>query len=279
MEPLIRVENLEYVYPIGRGGGIPALRGIHLNIQKGEYVAIIGANGSGKSTLVRHLNALLLPTKGDVWVNGWNTRDADHIRDIRQTVGMVFQVPDNQIVATVVEEDVAFGPENLGVPDEELPARVAWALETVGLLAQAKRASHLLSAGQKQRLAIAAALAMKPRCLILDEATVMLDPVGQAQLLETVRRLHHEGTTIIAVTHMMEEAVEAGRVVVLHEGRVAMEGTPAQVFSDAGALRRLGLDVPPISRLAHLLAERQPGFPTDILTVDAFADAVCPTTR
>lgn len=279
MEPLIRVENLEYVYPLGRGTGIPALRGINLAIQEGEYIAIIGANGSGKSTLVRHLNALLLPTRGDVWVNGWNTRDPDHIRDIRQTVGMVFQVPDNQIVATVVEEDVAFGPENLGVPDEELPARVTWALETVGLLAHAKRASHRLSAGQKQRLAVAAALAMKPRCLILDEATAMLDPAGKAQLLETVRRLHQEGTTIIAVTHVMEEAVEAGRVVVLHEGRVAMDGTPAQVFSDADALHRLDLDVPPVSKLAHLLAEWHPNFPTDILTVDMFADAVCQRLR
>jgi len=272
-EPLIRTHNLEHVYPAG--GGVPALRGVNLTVRRGEYVAIIGANGSGKSTLARHLNALLLPTEGDVWVNGWNTRDAARVRDIRQTVGMVFQDPDNQIVATVVEEDVAFGPENLGVPDDELPARVRWALETVGLSAQAKRPPHLLSAGQKQRLAIASALAMKPQCLVLDEATAMLDPVGKAELLLTVRGLHRSGTTVLAVTHTMSEAVEADRVVVLSEGGVVADGTPADVFRDEETLQSIGVDVPIISHLARMVAQRIPDFPSDVLTVQAFADAVC----
>jgi energy-coupling factor transporter ATP-binding protein EcfA2 len=174
----------------------------------------------------------------------------------------------------VVEEDVAFGPENLGVPESELPARVARALEAVGLTAQAQRPSHLLSAGQKQRLAIAGALAMQPRCLVLDEATAMLDPEGKAALLDIVRRLHKSGTTIIAITHSMAEAVEANRVIALSEGQVALEGTPAQVFANVEALTALGLDAPPVSRLAHLVAERVPGFPTDVLTLQALADAV-----
>jgi energy-coupling factor transporter ATPase len=271
-EPLIRLENVEYVYPGSRD--VPALRGVSLTVSEGEYVAVVGANGSGKSTLARHLNGLLVPTRGEVWVKDWNTKDRAAIRDIRRTVGMVFQVPDNQIVATVVEEDVAFGPENLGVPESELPARVARALEAVGLIAQAQRPSHLLSAGQKQRLAIAGALAMRPQCLVLDEATAMLDPEGKAALLDIVRRLHSSGTTIIAITHSMAEAVEANRVIALSEGQVALEGTPAQVFANVEALRALGLDAPPVSRLAHLVAEQWPGFPTDVLTLQDFADAV-----
>ncbi len=271
-EPLIRMENVTYTYPAGTGK--PALTGVSLTVRQGEYIAIVGANGSGKSTLARHLNALLLPDTGEVWVNGWNTRDRAHIRDIRRTVGMVFQVPDNQIVATVVEDDVAFGPENLGVPDAELPARVAEALAAVGLAEHAHRASHLLSAGQKQRLAIAAALAMRPLCLVLDEATAMLDPSGKAELLRTVRQLHEAGTTIIAVTHSMSEALEADRVIVLADGRVAAEGTPAQVFADAEMLQRSGLEPPPVAQLSHLLAAHWPDFPTDALDPETFADAV-----
>ncbi|MDH7490008.1 MAG: energy-coupling factor transporter ATPase [Anaerolineae bacterium] len=271
-DPLIRMENVTYTYPAGTGK--PALAGVSLTVRPGEYIAIVGANGSGKSTLARHLNALLVPDHGDVWVNGWNTRDRAHIRDIRRTVGMVFQVPDNQIVATIVEDDVAFGPENLGVPDAELPARVAQALAAVGLEEHAHRASHLLSAGQKQRLAIAAALAMNPLCLVLDEATAMLDPAGKAELLRTVRRLHDAGTTIVAVTHSMSEAAEADRIVVLAEGHIAAEGTPAQVFADAEVLHQCGLEPPPVARLARLLAGRWPDFPTDILHPEAFADVV-----
>lgn len=272
-EPLIRVQNLSYTYPAGTGR--PALRDVSLTVNPGDYIAIVGANGSGKSTLARHLNALLVPDEGEVWVNGWNTRDRAHIRDIRRTVGMVFQVPDNQIVATIVEDDVAFGPENLGVPDEELPTRVAEALAAVGLEGQGQRASHLLSAGQKQRLAIAAALAMKPLCLVLDEATAMLDPAGKAALLDILRRLHDAGTTIIAVTHSMSEAAEADRIVVLSDGQIVAEGSPARVFGDAALLEQCGLEAPPVARLAHLLARHWPDFPTDILDPEALADAVC----
>jgi energy-coupling factor transporter ATPase len=250
------------------------LRGIDLTIVTGEYVAVIGANGSGKSTLLRHCNALLLPTQGDVWVEGWNTRDRSHLRDIRSTVGMVFQVPDNQIVATIVEEDVAFGPENLGVPEAELRQRVDWALATVGLSELRHRASHLLSAGQKQRLAIAAALAMRPRCLVLDEATAMLDPVGRAQVLETIRYLHLNGMTIISATHNMAEAAEAQRVVVLAAGKVALQGTPRQVFAQPETLQALELDIPPATHIAQLVAARIPQFPSPVLNVDELVNAV-----
>ena len=273
MEPLIRMDNVKYTYPAGTG--TPALQDVNLTVWPGEYLAIVGANGSGKSTLARHLNALLLPDKGNVWVNGWNTCDRAHVRDIRRTVGMVFQVPDNQIVATIVEDDVAFGPENLGVPHTELPARVAEALVAVGLEEHAHRASHLLSAGQKQRLAIAAALAMRPLCLVLDEATAMLDPAGKADLLRIVRQLHRSGTTIIAVTHSMSEAAEADRIVVLADGRIVMEGTPSRVFADAACLAQHGLEPPPVALLSHQLAECWPDFPRNLLDAETFVDAVC----
>jgi len=247
-QPLVRIENLYHTYD-GQHP-VEALRGISLTIQEGEYVAIVGANGSGKSTLARHLNALLLPTRGEVWVAGLNTRQATHWREIRRTVQMVFQQPDAQLVATVVEEDVAFGPENFGLPEAELPQRVRQALETVGLWAQRQRPPHLLSAGQKQRVAIAGALALNPRLLVLDEATAMLDPAGRAALLDIVRQLQAQGTTIIAITHEMAEAAQADRVVVLDAGRLAMDGPPRQVFAHAAELRALSLDVPPITDLA-----------------------------
>jgi len=273
-EPLIRVENLRFVYNADSPHPIVALRGINLEIRKGEYVAIIGHNGSGKSTLAKNLNALLLPTEGDVWVKGMNTKDPAHTFDIRRTVGMVFQVPDNQIVATVVEEDVAFGPENLGVPEEELRVRVKKALEMVNLLPLRSRAPHLLSAGEKQRVAIAGAIAMEPECLILDEATTMLDPVGRKEVLAAIRRLNREGVTIIAITHFMQEAVEADRVIVLEEGRIAMNGTPRQVFGHVEELRRLQLDVPQVTELAYALHRRDPSFPADLLTVREMVEAI-----
>jgi energy-coupling factor transporter ATPase len=247
-QPLVRIENLYHTYDGPRP--VEALRGISLAIREGEYVAIVGANGSGKSTLARHLNALLLPTRGEVWIAGLNTRQATNWREIRRTVQMVFQQPDAQLVATVVEEDVAFGPENFGVPEAELPPRVRQALETVGLWAQRQRPPHLLSAGQKQRVAIAGALAVHPRLLVLDEATAMLDPVGRAAVLDIVRQLQVQGTTIIAITHEMDEAAQADRVVVLDAGRLALDGPPRQVFAHAAELRALSLDVPPITDLA-----------------------------
>ncbi len=272
--PLIRVEGLHHVYQAGSRRAVTALRGIDLTIGRGEYVTLIGANGSGKSTLLRHFNALLLPASGDVWVDGWNTRQAVHLRDIRSTVGMVFQVPDSQIVATVVEEDVAFGPENLGVPQQELRRRVDWALETVGLSELRYRASHLLSAGQKQRLAIASALAMSPRCLLLDEATAMLDPVGRQQVLLTIGNLHRSGLTIISATHNMAEAAMGQRVVVLSEGRIFLQGEPRVVFGQFETLRSLQLEVPQATLLARELTEYLPGFPANLLTVSEVVDAI-----
>ncbi len=247
-EPIIRIENLYHTYDGARP--VEALRGIGLAICEGEYVALVGANGSGKSTLARHLNALLLPGHGDVWIESINTRDATRLREIRHTVQMVFQQPDAQLVATIVEEDVAFGPENFSVAEDELPGRVRAALETVGMWAHRRRPPHLLSAGQKQRVAIAGALAVHPRVLVLDEATAMLDPAGRAAVLDIVRHLHTSGTTIVAITHAMDEAAQADRIVVMAEGRVAMDGAPRQVFARAKDLRALGLDVPPIADLA-----------------------------
>jgi energy-coupling factor transport system ATP-binding protein len=247
-EPIIRIENLHHTYT--GASSVEALRGIDLTIRSGEHVAIVGANGSGKSTLARHLNGLLLPTRGDVWIENANTRDPKSLRDIRATVQMVFQHPDSQLVATVVEEDVVFGPENFGVPESELPQRVRAALEQVGMWGHRQRAPHLLSAGQKQRVAIAGAMAVRPRVLVLDEATAMLDPAGRAAVLDVLRELHWQGTTIITITHEMEEAAQAERVIVLNQGRIVMDGSPHGVFARADELRALALDVPPIAALA-----------------------------
>jgi energy-coupling factor transport system ATP-binding protein len=273
--PILRVEDLYYSYRSPSGEAVQALRGVSLSVEPGEYVAILGHNGSGKSTLAKHLNALLLPNAGHVWVKSWNTRDRGHWPEIRATVGMVFQTPDNQIVATIVEEDVAFGPENLGVPRPEMVRRVDWALEQVGMAAYRHRPPHLLSGGQKQRVCIAGVLAMQPDVLVLDESTAMLDPQGRQEVLETVRRLNREqGVTVVAITHFMAEAVEADRVVVLAEGQVALEGSPRQLFRQAERLRDLQLDVPPITELALRLHARYPSFPPDLLTVDEVVDAV-----
>lgn len=275
-EPLIRIENLTFVYNSQSERPIVALRDINLTIGQGEYLAIVGANGSGKSTLAKHLNALLLPTQGEVWVAGWNTKDPAHIRDIRSTVGMVFQIPDNQLVATIVEEDVAFGPENLGVPPEEIRKRVDWALEIVDMLPFRNRAPHLLSAGQKQRVAIAAVMAMKPECIVLDESTTLLDPAGRREVLEVVKRLNkEEGITVVAITHFMQEAVWADRVIVLERGRIVMEGPPREVFSQVERLRELQLDVPQVTELACRLHKRRPSFPANLLTVGEIVDQVC----
>jgi len=265
-EPIVRIEQLYHTYQGARP--VEALRGIDLAIDEGEYVAVIGANGSGKSTLARQLNALLQPTRGDVWIAGADTRDGARLREIRRTVQMVFQQPETQLVATVVEEDVAFGPENFSVAVAELPERVRSALETVGMWAYRARPPHLLSAGQKQRVAIAGALAVHPRVLVLDEATAMLDPAGRAAVLDVARHLHEQGTTIVAITHEMDEAAQADRVVVMADGRVAMDGSPRRVFSRADELRALSLDVPPAAALSLQL-----GLPL-CLTADELVDAL-----
>ena len=273
-KPFICIEGLHHTYQAGTRRPVPALRGIDLTIDAGEYVAVIGANGSGKSTLLRHFNALLLPTSGNVWVADRNTSDTTNLRFIRSAVGMVFQAPDSQIVASVVEEDVAFGPENLGIPADELHERVEWALSTVGLWELRQRASHLLSAGQKQRIAIASALAMRPRCMLFDEATSMLDAVGRVQLLQTIDQLHDDGMTIVAATHNMAEAARAQRVVVLSEGRIALQGEPRSVFAQVEQLRALELDVPQATQLAWAVGERVTHFPNDVLTVAELVNSV-----
>ncbi|OGO39629.1 MAG: hypothetical protein A2Z03_11890 [Chloroflexi bacterium RBG_16_56_8] len=278
-EPILRVENVYYTYAPSSPKPIHALRGVSFTIRPGEYVAIIGHNGSGKSTLAKHLNGLILPMQGDVWVRDWNTKDKAHRLDVRSTVGMVFQSPDNQIVATIVEEDVAFGPENLGVPHQELRARVDWALDTVEMQAYRHRAPHLLSGGQKQRVAIAGILAMKPQVLVLDESTALLDPLGREEVLRVARRLNDEGVTIVAITHFMHEAALADRVIVLEEGKIALEGTPREIFNQAQRLRELQLDVPEITQLAHRLHAQCEAFPRDVLSVEEFVVAVAQSER
>ncbi|HEU5299486.1 MAG TPA: energy-coupling factor transporter ATPase [bacterium] len=272
--PLIEIADLRHVYNAGTPNAVVALDGISLRIERGEFVAVVGGNGSGKSTLAKHLNALLLPTEGTVRVDGLDTRDRAAVWEVRQRVGMVFQNPDNQLVATVVEEDVAFGPENLGVPPDEIVARVESALGAVDMLAYRRHAPHLLSGGQKQRVAIAGILAMRPQCLVLDEATTMLDPAGRAEVLETVARLHAGGVTVVYITHAMEEAALAQRVIALRAGRVALDGTPEAVFARAEELEALGLTLPIVPSLARGLREAGLPLRDGILSVEQFVDAV-----
>ncbi|NLY54607.1 MAG: energy-coupling factor transporter ATPase [Firmicutes bacterium] len=253
-----------------------ALQGVSLSIEQGEFVAIVGRNGSGKSTLAKHFNAILTPTSGEVWVDGISTKDEASLFAIRQTVGMVFQNPDNQIVATVVEEDVAFGPENLGVPPAEIRRRIDQALAQVRMSEYALHPPHLLSGGQKQRVAIAGVLAMQPRVLVLDESTAMLDPVGRKEVMETVLRLNRaKGMTVVLITHHMDEAVQAQRVIVLDEGRVVLQGTNREVFAQGERLQALGLDVPQVTSLAKSLKQAGLDVPTDILTVEEMVSHLC----
>ena len=263
MGAFIEIEGLEHVYRGGTEEGRKALAGVNLSIAKGEFVAVLGANGSGKSTLARHLNGLLLPSSGHVRIGGLDTIEAakaDELWKIRQQVGMVFQNPDNQLIAAVVEDDVAFGPENLGVEPSEIRRRVKEALEAVGMSRFMKRAPHLLSGGQKQRVAIAGTLAMETDCLVLDEPTAMLDPQGREEVMAVVEKLHREkGLTVVLITHFMEEAARAQRVVAMDDGRIAMEGTPREVFVETKKLRELGLEPPLAGEIAEGL--RQAGLP------------------
>jgi len=274
MSALIEFDNVTYAYPLPGGGRVAALREISLRIEEGEYVAIVGANGSGKSTLAQHLNALLIPDDGVVSVAGLDTRDPSQHATIHRTVGMVFQRPEDQIVASLVEEDVAFGVENMGVPSGEIRARVDEALETVGLWEMRLRPPHQLSAGQQQRVALAGVLAMRPRCIVFDEATAMLDPAGRRAVREMMTSLHRAGLTIIAITHFMEEALDAQRVVVLERGSVALDGPPETVFVDAALLSTLGLDLPPAAGLARALRQHFPALPAGLLTVPALVEAL-----
>lgn len=277
MGEIITLDDLRFEYRSGDNTVFTALDGISATIQEGEFVAVIGANGSGKSTLARHLNALLTPTGGRCLIAGMDTRDKARLWDIRQMVGMVFQNPDNQIVAAVVEEDVAFGPENLGLPPREIRRCVDEALALVDMTEYRQHGPHLLSGGQKQRIAIAGVLAMRPRCLVLDEPTAMLDPLGRREVLATVQRLHRqEGITVVYITHFMEEAVQADRVLVLAHGRLAMQGTPRQVFSQVPTLKTLGLDVPLAAELAYRLRRRGLPLPADIISDEELVTALCP---
>ncbi len=280
MDSIIRLRNVHYAYDSHSADPIPALQGVDLTIHDGEFVTIVGHNGSGKSTLARHLNALLLPDRGEVSIKGWKTTDLSRLREIRSTVGMVFQNPDNQIVATIVEEDVAFGPENLGIPPGEIRERVDQSLEWTGLTELRHRAPHLLSGGQKQRVCIAGVLALRPQVLVLDEATAMLDPQGRRQVLDLVHRLNREhGITIVAITHHMEEAVAADRLVVMSQGKIALEGPPRKVFRERERMEQLGVEAPPISQLAGLLHDWDGRFPPDALSIDDFVTAVLRESR
>lgn len=276
--PHLTLSELSYYY---EPGAPAALDRVSLQIPRGQFLAVLGHNGSGKSTLAKLLNGLFLPTQGSVTVSGMDTRDDARIWDIRRTAGMVFQNPDNQLVATQVYDDVAFGLENIGIPPEEMPARIDRALEMTGMSQFKQHAPHLLSGGQKQRVAIAGILAMQPEALILDEATAMLDPQGRREVLGTVLRLNREqGITVVWITHFMEEAARAQRVLVMDHGRIAMDGTPGEIFSQVDRLRELRLDVPPMTRLAHLLQERGIPISSGVLTVDDMVEEVkrlCPS--
>ena len=273
--PIIQARDLTFRYTTAEGVAPTVLDQVNLDIEAGSFVAILGHNGSGKSTFAKHLNAILLPTSGKVYVDGMDTTDEDKLLDIRRTVGMVFQNPDNQIVASVVEEDVAFAPENLGVPSAEIRRRVEEALEAVGMTEYARHAPHLLSGGQKQRVAIAGVLAMRPRCIVLDEPTAMLDPVGRREVLDTVCRLQRElGMTVVLITHHMDEAARAQRLVVMDNGHVVMDGPPAQVFQNVVGLRRLGLEVPDSVSLLYELRQAGLDVPLDVLTPEDCAQAL-----
>jgi len=266
-ETFFELDHVTHVYQSGEGEGHEALCGVTLSIAAGEFVAVLGANGSGKSTLARHLNALLLPSEGTCRVCGWDTKDEARRWDIRQEVSMVFQNPDNQLIAAVVADDVAFGPENLGVPPAEIRARVQDALALVGMESYAQAAPHLLSGGQKQRIAIAGAIAMQTHCLVLDEPTAIPRPGGRAEVLRAVKKLHEEqGMTIVYITHFMEEAIAADRIVLMDAGRVVMDGTPHEVFSQSEKVRALGLDIPLAADLAEHLRRGGRDLPQDIVT-------------
>lgn len=277
MGEFIRAEHLSHVFHAGEEGTYTALSDVSLSVAEGEFLAVLGTNGSGKSTLARHFNALLLPTTGRCIVDGIDTKEAEALWPIRQCVSMVFQNPDNQLIAAVVEDDVAFGPENLGIEPVEIRRRVDESLRAVGMEHYRKAAPHLLSGGQKQRVAIAGALAMQTRCLVLDEPTAMLDPVGRQEVLGTVQRLNRErGITVVYITHFMEEAAAADRVVVMERGRLEAEGTPREIFRDVAGMKARGLAVPLAVELAAFLRGRGLSLPADILTDKDLVRALCP---
>lgn len=278
MENIIKVDNLTFEY--GRGTeekavSVRAVDDVSFEIEKGSFTAIIGKNGSGKSTLAKNLNGLLVPTEGAVYVGGYDTRDDKYIWNIRQMAGMVFQNPDNQLVSAIVEDDIAFGPENLGVPPEEIRRRVDKALEDVNMGAFKKKAPHLLSGGQKQRIAIAGVVAMKPQCIIFDEPTAMLDPKGRKEIMAIIDELHSEGITVVLITHFMEETVNADRLIIMHEGEILLDGAPQEVFSHAELLHSVNLDVPLMAELSELLRKQGIAVPREIITEEKMVEYIC----
>lgn len=274
---MIRLENVTYEYKSYIDDSIlTAVNNVSLEVKKGEFLVILGHNGSGKSTMAKMMNGLILPTKGDIYVMGKNTKDEENIWEIRSKAGMVFQNPDNQLVATIVEEDVAFGPENLGIPPAEIRKRVDEALELVEMSEYKKHAPHLLSGGQKQRVAIAGILAMKPDCIIFDEPTAMLDPNGRLEVMNTIKKLNkEEGKTIILITHYMDEAVEADRIMVMSQGEIVLQGTPREVFSQVDRVKELGLDVPQVTELVYELRKEGIDIRNDVLNVEELVDILC----
>ena len=279
---MLQTEHLSFTYPAEEGVSAPttALEDVSLSIEKGSFVVVLGHNGSGKSTLAKHMNAVLLPSGGTVYVEGMDTKDEALLLEIRRRVGMVFQNPDNQIVANVVEEDVAFAPENLGVPSEEIRRRVDDALAAVGMSEFTRHAPHLLSGGQKQRVAIAGVIAMAPECIVLDEATAMLDPAGRREVLSAIRTLNQErGITVVLITHHMDEAMDADRLIVMNDGKLVIDGAPAEVFTQVEALRAMGLAAPDTVELLYGLRQGGMDVPLDALTVDECADAICKALR
>lgn len=276
MEHIISAEHLRFAYPGPDGApGVSVFEDLNLQVETGSFVAVLGTNGCGKSTLAKHFNSILLPSGGKVYVCGMDTSDEDRLMAVRRAVGMVFQNPDNQIVANVVEEDVAFGPENLGVASPEIRRRVTEALGQVGMYEYREHAPHLLSGGQKQRIAIAGILAMEPKCIVLDEPTAMLDPRGRKDVIETVKKLNREkGITIVLITHHMEEAAQAQRVVVLHQGKIAADGTPREVFRQVELLHSIGLAAPETVELCSELNSRGAGLPLDAISPEECAQAL-----
>lgn len=276
MEDIIKIENLVFAYIRDEGEEpVKALDNLSLQIEKGSFTAVLGRNGSGKSTLAKNLNGLLLPSGGKVYVKNWDTADEAHIWDVRQTAGMVFQNPDNQLVSSIVEDDVAFGPENLGVAPGEIRRRVDRALAAVNMTQYRKKAPHLLSGGQKQRVAIAGVVAMRPECIIFDEPTAMLDPRGREEIMEIIEELHSEGITVVLITHFMDEAVRADRIIIMEKGSVLLDGTPCEVFSAEETLREAGLDVPVAVELAMRLRRRGVDVPKEVITMERLVEFVC----
>ena len=282
MSTMLQTEHLTFAYPAEEGESAPtaALEDVTLSVEKGSFVVVLGHNGSGKSTLAKQMNAVLLPCGGTVYVDGMDTKQEALLLEIRRRVGMVFQNPDNQIVANVVEEDVAFAPENRGIPTGEIRRRVDDALAAVGMSEFTRHAPHLLSGGQKQRVAIAGVIAMAPECVVLDEATAMLDPSGRREVLSAIRALNRErGITVVLITHHMDEALGADRLIVMNDGRLAMDGTPAEVFTQVDALRAMGLAAPDTVELLYGLRQGGMDVPLDALTVEDCAAAICRALR